>query len=128
LPYLDAQKASPWLNSVGPTFKPHVKSQSNDCTNPAVYIDMARLYAQLDYFSKIAANPYAKAKRLAYHLARTYEGPILATEGPKRIAGRWGTQVSAYYHSMADFILVQSQKRPPPLPPPRTHWPMITAL
>jgi hypothetical protein len=128
LPNLDAQKASPWLNAYGPQFQPRIKSQNEAGTNPPVYIDMAKLYAKLDYFAKIAANPHAKAKRLAYHLARTYQGMIIAWEGPKRIAGRWGTQVRTYYDAMAAFILEQSRHRPPPLPPPRTHWPMITAL
>jgi hypothetical protein len=78
--------------------------------------------------SKIADNPYPKAKRLAFHLARNREGLILAQEGPKRIAGRWGTEIRAYYDTMPALIVDQSKNRPPPLPPPRNHWPMITAL
>jgi hypothetical protein len=120
----DARKASPWLNGDGPNFKPVIKTGNTTPTQ----VNMAKLYAQFDFLSKIATNPAAKAKRLAFHLARTYEGIIIAPRGPKRIAGGWGTQVSAFYDSMAWAIMMQSKSRPPPLPPPRTHWPMITAL
>jgi hypothetical protein len=123
---LDTNKVSPWLNADGPNFKPVLKSEYRHYG--PVDIDMAQLYAHLDFLSKIADDPLAKAKRLAFHLARTYEGIIIAPEGPKRIAGRWGTEVSASYTAMAGSILTQSRNRPPPLPPPRTHWPTITAF
>jgi hypothetical protein len=121
---LDPDKPSPWLNSDGPQFKPIAKSGFGT----AMPVDMAGLYAQLDFLAKIAGNPLAKAKRLAFHLARRHEGIIVAPLGPKRIAGRWGTQVSAFYTVLGHSILDQSRTRPPPLPPPRTHWPTITAL
>ncbi len=121
---LDAHKASPWLNGDGPCF--NVKNTQG--YNPSVQIDMAKLYAQLDYLSKIATDPIAKAKRLAFHLARTHQGIIMAPEGPKRIAGRWGTEVRACFDAMAGSIITKSRVRPPPLPPPRTHWPTVTAL
>jgi hypothetical protein len=125
---LNTQGASPWLNASGPNFKPVVKSDSSRGYNTPVNIDMANLYAQLDYLAGLAANPLAKAKRLAFHIARNYEGIIIARDGPKRIAGRWGTEVSASYTAIAGSIIMQSRNRPPPLPPPRTHWPTITAF
>jgi hypothetical protein len=125
---LDTQGVSPWLNADGPDFKSVVKNNYQQAYNTPVNIDMAQLYAQLDYLARIAADPLAKAKRLAFHLARNYEGIIIAPEGPKRIAGRWGTQVSASYTAIAGAVMIQSRNRPPPLPPPRTHWPTITAL
>jgi hypothetical protein len=125
---LDTQNASPWLNSDGPAFKPREKTVPGSPT----HIDMTKLYAHFDYLAGIAADPLAKAKRLAFHLARAYPynqyGIIIAPQGPKRIAGRWGTRVSASYDAMAASILTKSRTRPPPLPPPRTHWPTITAL
>ena len=121
---LDAAKVSPWLKSDGPLFK----SPDTQAHNTPVQIDMAKLYAQLDFLARIAANPDARAKRLAFHLARTQQGIIMAPEGPTRIAGRWGTQVRASFDAMAASIMTQSRNRPPPLPPPRTHWPTITAL
>ncbi len=125
---LDTQGASPWLNADGPQFKPVFKSDDAHRNYAPVEIDMAKLYAQLDYLAGIAANPLAKAKRLAFHLARNYQGIIIAPQGPKRIAGRWGTQVSASDTAIAGAIITQSRNRPPPLPPPRTHWPTITAF
>jgi hypothetical protein len=124
----DADKVSPWLNNVGPSFKPRAMSQNEHGTNPPVYVDMTNLYAQLDFLSGIAANPLAKAKRLAFHLARKKHGLFMAPSGPWRIPGRWGTQVSTYFDLMAGDIITKSRNRPPPLPPPRTHWPTITAL
>jgi hypothetical protein len=121
---LDAQGFSPWLNGDGPQFQ---TTRGQTPTTP-VSVDMAKLYAQLDFLSKIAANPIAKAKRLAFHLARTHQGIIMAPEGPRRIAGRWGTEVRASFDAMAAAIITQSRNRPPPLPPPRTQWPTITAL
>ena len=123
---LDADKVSPWLNSDGPNFK--AKTDITQSYTTPVPIDMAKLYAQLDFLAGIAANPIGKAKRLAFHLARTRPGIIMAPEGPHRIAGRWGTEVRASFDAMAASIITQSRNRPPPLPPPRTHWPTITAL
>jgi hypothetical protein len=120
----DSRKASPWDSGYGPKFK--TKPKTIDFTPQPV--DMAKLYAQLDYLSKIAANPMAKAKRLAFHLARTYEGIIMPPQRPERIAGRWGTEVSASYDAMWASIMTQSRNRPPPLPPPRNQWPMVTVL
>jgi hypothetical protein len=128
LPLLDCTKVSPWIKAVPPNFKPRIKSQNAYGTNPAVYVDMGKLYAYFTYLSKIADNPFPKAKRLAFHLARNRPGYILALEGPKRIAGRWGTEIRAYYDTLPALIVDKSRNRPPPLPPPRNHWPMITRL
>jgi hypothetical protein len=129
---LDTQGVSPWLNANGPEFKPVFKNADAHRNFAPVEINMAKLYAQLDFLAGIAANPAAKAKRLAFHLARTYDynkqGIIIAPAGPKRIAGRWGTEVRASYDAIAAAIMTRSRNRPPPLPPPRTHWPTITAL
>jgi hypothetical protein len=125
---LDDTRVSPWLNANGPEFKPVFKSADSHRTYAPVEINMAKLYAQLDFLSKIASDPTAKAKRMAFHLARAYEGFILAPDPIKRIAGRYSTEVRASYEGMAHSIITQSRNRPPPLPPPRTHWPTITAL
>jgi hypothetical protein len=121
---MDPDKPSPWLNSNGPKFKP-INNPNFDQPMP---VNMASFYAQLDFLARIAANPLAKAQRLAFHLARRREGIIMAPLGPRRVAGRWGTQVRALYDAMGGSIVMQSRVRPPPLPPPRTHWPTITAL
>lgn len=123
---LDTHKPSPWLNGDGPDF-PTKDGQAQADSTP-VPVNMARLYEEFEFLSGIAANPIAKAKRLAFVLARKHQGIIIAPEGPQRIAGRWGTQVRASYDAMAGSIMNQSRNRPPPLPPPRTHWPTITAF
>jgi hypothetical protein len=123
---LGDEKASPWLNGEGPQFK--TNSDTTQAHNAPVQIDMTKLYAQLDFLAGIAANPIAKAKRLAFHLARTHHGIIMTPEGPQRLAGRWGTQISASFDAIAASIITKSRNRPPPLPPLRTHWPTITAF
>jgi hypothetical protein len=124
LTYFDSHKPSPWLNGIGPKFKPVSKSDDRK----ALPIDMANLYAQLDFLAGIATNPLAKAQSLAFHLARRRHGILMAPMGPKRIAGRWGTQVSAFHDAIGFSILEESRHRPPSLPPRRTYWPTITAL
>jgi hypothetical protein len=125
---LDPDKPSPWLNGAGPPFKTSAK-QTPATPMP---VDMTKLYAQLDFLARVAANPLAKAKRLAFHLARTRPynkyGIIRPPEGPQRIAGRWGTEVRASFDAMWASIMTQSRNRPPPLPPPRNQWPMISVL
>jgi hypothetical protein len=121
---LDPDKPSPWLNAAGPQFKPVVRMGYQG----PVEVDMAKLYAQLEFLAAIAKDPAAKAKRFAFHLARRHPGILMAPEGPKRIAGRWGTEVRASFDAMAMAIITKSRERPPPLPPPRTHWPTVIAL
>jgi hypothetical protein len=125
---LACNKISPWENSGGPNFKPRTPLRDEDGRSTPIPVDMTRLYAQFDFLSKIAANPLAKAKRLAFHIARTKEWIIIPPQGPRRIAGRWGTQVSASFDAMGGSIMTVSRNRPPPLPPPRNQWPMITVL
>ena len=52
---LDADKASPWLYGDGPQSK---RADTQAHTTP-IPIDMAKLYAQLDFLAGIAANPIA---------------------------------------------------------------------
>jgi hypothetical protein len=125
---LDPDKVSPWLNGDGPKFKPRFLASFDDGRTTPVPVDMAKLYAQFAFLAGIAANPLAKAERLAFHLARARPGIIMAPEGPPRIAGRWGTEVSASFDAMWASIMTQSRNRPPPLPPPRNQWPMISVL
>jgi hypothetical protein len=126
---LDPHKVSPWLNAKGPNFKPVLLACDEDGRSTPVPVDMTKLYAQFAFLAGIATNPMAKAKRLAFHLARTQQKIIIIPpKGPQRIAGRWGREVSASYNAMAGSIMTVSRNRPPPLPPPRTYWPTITAL
>jgi hypothetical protein len=125
---LDPDRVSPWLNTDGPKFKPCFHASFDDGRSPPIPVDMARLYAQFAFLAGIAANPLANAERLAFHLARTRPGILMAPEGPHRIPGRWGTEVSASFDAMWASIMTVSRSRPPPLPPPRRQWPTIEVL
>jgi hypothetical protein len=125
---LDANKVGPWLDNDGPDFTAMVKTGSTQGYNTPIDVNMAKLYAQLDFLAGIVANPMAKAKRLAFHLARTHHGIIMVPAGPQRLAGRWGTQICASYDAIAASIMTKSRSRPSPLPPLRTHWPTITTF
>jgi len=62
--------------------------------------------------------PTARARRLAFHLARRRPGPILAPDASgTNLPRRYGTEVSAIYTSLAQAILNASRARPPPLGP-----------
>jgi hypothetical protein len=91
-------------------------------------VAMARLYQRLDHLTNIVASPLARAKRLAFHLARNKEGPILAPNSTLRPPGAWGTQARASFFSLEHDILTRSKNRPPPLRPPRRCWPSVTRL
>jgi hypothetical protein len=127
---LDPRNASSWPDDDDPPFKTQVTISDRRSTPIPVY--MGRLYAQLDFLAGIAANPLAKAKRLAFHLARNRPynkfGVIMAPDGPHRIAGRWGTEVSATYDAMWASIMTKSRARPPPIPPRRRRGPTIERL
>jgi hypothetical protein len=88
----------------------------------------ARLYRMLDLLAAIVANPEPRARRLAWHLARTRHGPVLPPRGPQRIAGQWGTDVGTSHEAMACAILKAGRERPPPLAPPRRALPTVTGL
>jgi hypothetical protein len=91
-------------------------------------IRLAQLYQKLDLIAGILADPLPRARRLALHLARNRPGVLMPPDGPARIAGRWGADVSASYDMIALGILTDSRTRPPPLPPPRRQWPSLTRL
>jgi hypothetical protein len=126
LTYFDAGKDSPWRNGEG--LHVTTKSETGDGYTTPVPVTLAKLYAQLDFLAQIAANPLAKAKRLAFYLARTRPGILMTPKGPERLAGWWGTEVSATYDAIGASVMIKSRSRPPPLPPPRTHWPTIDVL
>jgi hypothetical protein len=91
-------------------------------------VAMARLYERLDHLAAIVNDPLARAKRLAFYLARNKEGPILARNQMLRLPGFWGTEVRATFDGLAFDIITRSKKRPPPLPPPRRCGPSVTSF
>lgn len=91
-------------------------------------VALGRLYRRLDQLAAIAADPLGRARRLAFHLARSRPGPILAPDPALRPGLRWGTQTATTFNLMSHAIVTASRARPPPLAPRRTHWPTVTSL
>jgi hypothetical protein len=89
-------------------------------------VAMARLYQRLDHLSKIARDPLARAKRLAFHLARNREGPLFTPDPMLRPPGAWNAEAKASFIALGYDIQMRSRARPPPLPPPRRIWPSVT--
>lgn len=93
-------------------------------------VHVGRLQQRLDLVAMIAADPLARARRLAFHLARRRPGLILAPDRhlrpPAALRRIWGAEVSASFSAMGFGILERSRSRPPPLPPPRRYGPSIT--
>ena len=92
-------------------------------------VPLAPLHARLQALEKVMANPMARARRMAWQLARTRPGILLAPTSRTGVPNRWGTEPSALYDAMAADIPRLSRDRPPPLPPRRSkRWPSITLL
>jgi hypothetical protein len=117
-PYVVGDAIESWRDRVGTTVP----------VRQAKPVSPARLYRLLDQLAAIVADPEPRARRLAFHLARRRDGPILPPVGPARIAGIWGMEVRASHDAMAGAILSASRVRPPPLPPPRRAGPTVTGL
>jgi hypothetical protein len=95
----------------------------------AGFVPIDRWMARLDHLRAIAKDPTAKARRLAYHLARRRHGLLMPPPERPGLLRRWGTEASALHDAMAVQIMTKSRTRPPPLPPPRNGAkPMITLL
>ena len=96
---------------------------------PPVKVPIGYWLRQLDYLQTIIKDPVAKAKRLAFSLARRHHGLLLAPDQYRRVMRGCGTEPSTIFDAMAFQIMQKSRSRPPPLPPPR-RWlkPMITLL
>jgi hypothetical protein len=102
-----------------------VKSENRGAPQP---VAMARLYHRLDRVIAISKDPMARARRLAFYLARNREGPIMAPDHMLRPPSYWRTEARGTFDALAHTIVMQSKARPPPLSPVRNHYPMITRL
>lgn len=111
----------------------HLFSQDRDAnadaTSPPVVVPIGHWLDRLDHLNALAKDPCAKARRLAYSLARSRHGILMAPHAPPRRLHRWGREASALSDAMAMQIMTKSRSRPPPLPPPRRGpKPMITVF
>jgi hypothetical protein len=109
-------------------FEKRKESLTNKGIRDPQPVPMARLYERLDHLAAIVNDPLKRANRLAFHLARKKEGPILARNQMLRLPGFWGTEVRATFDALAFDIITRSKKRPPPLQPPRRFGPSATSL
>jgi hypothetical protein len=91
-------------------------------------VPMGSLYRRLDLLAALAADPLGRARRLAFHLARTRPGPMLAPDLSIRPPLGWCPQASTSFSAMGHEIIARSRVRPPPLPPPRRYGPSIIML
>jgi hypothetical protein len=95
-------------------------------------VDMGRLNQRLDQLSTIIADPVARARRLAFHLARSRPGPIHPTESTVRPPGHlrrwWRPEAGIAFSALAHEIQTRSRARPPPLRPRRRHGPSVIVL
>lgn len=101
----------------------------SDATLPPITVPIGRWFVQLDHLQTIIDDPIAKARRLAFSLARRRHGPLMAPHEHPRVMAGCGTEPTSIFDAMAFQIMQKSRSRPPPLPPPR-RWPkpMITLL
>jgi hypothetical protein len=96
---------------------------------PPVTVPIGRWLAQLDYLHDVIDDPMAKARRVAFSLARSRHGILMAPPQHPRVMRKCGTEATAIYDAMAYQIIQKSRTRPPPLPPPRNRAkPMITVF
>jgi hypothetical protein len=93
---LDNGHISPWEKGVKVTFKDKPKPALENRRRPGapVYVQMNKLYAQLNYLAKLVTNPMPKAQRLAFHLRRSrpYIRPDHATPRPPPHSRRLGAR------------------------------------
>lgn len=95
-------------------------------TSPPPAVPIGNWLDRLDLLHAITNDPIAKARRLAFSLARSRHGILMAPpEHPRRLR-RWGTEPSAIYDAMGFQIMQKSRSRPPP--PRRGPKPMITVF
>jgi len=86
------------------------------------------LLARLAALKKLVDAPEARARRLAFHLARRRPGPVLAPVFAGRSRGQpFTTETSAVFEALPTAIIAASRSRPPPLGPrpragPRARW------
>jgi hypothetical protein len=102
-------------------------TDQRDAKTPEL-ISMTDLYKRLDLLASIAADPLVRAKRLAFHLARTTPGMLFAPDAHKRVPRTWTTEASVSYQMMAHDIETKSRSRPPPLLPLQRPGPSVLLL
>ena len=96
---------------------------------PGGPVPAAPLLARLSALRALIDAPQARARRLAYMLARKRPGLLLAPDlGREAVPPRLGTEIFSIYRAMGREITVRSRARPPPLPPVPRRPPRVRLL
>jgi hypothetical protein len=95
---------------------------------PPALVSMLALYRRLDWLTAVAADPLARATRLAYNLARRRPGPIVAPDQKLRLPQRYGTPISMTFNALNTCVLETSRTRPPPQAPQQWYGPSVTVI
>lgn len=89
----------------------------------------APLLARLAALRPLIEAPDARARRLAFHLARRRPGPLPVPGARGAVRPRqFGTEASALYDALAPAILMASRARPPPIGPRPRAGPRIRLI
>jgi len=89
----------------------------------------APLLARLAALKALLDAPEARARRLAFHLARRKPGPLRARPCRGAASGRpFSTEAGTLHDAMAAAIWERSRARPPPLGPAIRAGPRIRSL
>ena len=92
-------------------------------------VQAAPLLARLSALKALLDAPDARARRLAFHLARRRPGPIIPPcLNQPGVPRRYGTELSAIYDALAQAIWTAGRARPPPLGPAPKLGPRIRRL
>ena len=92
-------------------------------------VSLTTLFDQLDNLCAIAKDPLAKARKVAFYLARQRPYVLYPPVEQSVTMRRWGLEPSATYDAMGYQVSEQSRTRPPPLPKLRLgSKPSITRL
>ncbi|MEM7766065.1 MAG: hypothetical protein AAF253_01090 [Pseudomonadota bacterium] len=89
----------------------------------------APLLARLAALKAIIDAPEARARRLAFHIARKRPGLLIPPPYRGPSSGRlFGTEAGALHDGLGQAIMEQTRARPPPLGPAPRAGPRIRAL
>ena len=92
-------------------------------------VPAAALLARLAALKALAEAPAARARKLAFHLARRRPGPLLAPGSARGgLKACYGREPAMVYTALGEAIVARARERPPPLGPRPREGPRIRQL